>query len=464
MDDKPVIRSIPKVKGLPILGVALDFQKNPLEFLRKKSDVYPDLFEFHLGTNKMLFTNNPEYIHHILLKNFKNYDKKNIMYKEMSILFGEATSVVDGDKWKEGYQLIQPSFTMKKVIPMFSILNESIEKLIVKWEKEAVAGNVIDVTGTMLDSTLEIIVNVMFGENSLKDQEIITNSFKVILNIIVDRIISIMPIPISIPTPQNLKYKNAIKEIDNLLYKIIKNKLNNSEEVKDENEFQDMLSQWVRNLKKSNNVVGIEKKLRDEVIGIFVAGHGSSATFLSWIFYHLANNPESQDKLFAEIYSVLGGRKPNFEDFEKLKYTKAVIDESMRITPPGWIVSRSNIEEDQLGPYKIPAKSMIFFSPYLLQNSKLYWDNPESFNPDRFFGENENFAQVMFNKCRFVPFTAGPRICTGKNMAEAEAMLFVTQIIQKFKIDKNLNQDNTLIGGFNLLLKDGIKLKMTLRN
>lgn len=456
-------QSIPQIKGWPILGVALEFQRNPLAFISQHSKTYPDLFSFKLAQNTMYFTNNPDYIHHIFQKNFANYDKKNIMYKEMAILFGEATSVVDGERWKEGNKVIQPSLSMKKIVPMMDIINQSLSALVERWKSQASKNQYVKASDDLANTTLDIIVKSMFGTTINGQEKVITESFKTILEIIVDRVIAVVKMPTFIPTPQNLRYQKAIKNIDTLLYKIIEEKLKSNPQPPKEDEFQDMLAQWILALKDSENNVNFRKKLRDEIIGIFVAGHGSSATFLSWMLYHLAAHPEIQAKLYQELHSILNGRIPTVQDFGQLKYTKAVIEESMRITPPGWVISRSTIEADQLGPYRIPAKSMILLSPYLMHHNTKYWDRPEVFDPERFFGPNSEKTKQQFMQCSYIPFTAGPRICTGRNLAMVEATLFLAHLIQKFKLELKPDQSAIKEGSFTLNLKGGLDLKLTER-
>lgn len=456
-------QKIPRVKGLPFLGAALDFQKDPLKFISQNAEKHPDLFSFKLGPNTMYFSNNADFASHILQKNFKNYDKKNIMYKEMSILFGEATSVVDGERWKEGNQVIQPPLSMKKVVLMMDIINKSLTSLISHWEIQTAKGDYVNASEDLANTTLDIIVKCMFGSTIDGQEEVITESFKTILEIIVDRIVSVVKIPIFIPTPQNKRYQKAIQNIDTLLYKIIKDKLSAEVKTPAEDEFQEMLTQWIVALRGPDNKPVSEKKLRDEIIGIFVAGHGSSATFLSWMLYHLATHQEVQTKLHNELHTVLNGRTPQIQDFGQMKYTKAVIEESLRITPPGWIISRSTIEDDQLGPFKVPAKSMILLSPYLIHHSPRYWENPQAFDPERFFGVNAEKAKQQLAECSYIPFTTGPRICTGRNLAMVEATLFLSNLIQKFKLDLKPGHVVTREGGFTLNLKGGLFLNLTKR-
>lgn len=458
------VKEIPVVPGYPLVGVAWAFQKDPLGFIQKQAAQYPDLFCFKLGLTRIYCTHNAEYTQYILQTNHKNYDKRNLMYREMALLFGQGTPVVDGERWQEGHDIIQPSLSMKRMSTMMDVINGSLSSLVLDWEKFARAQKTVNATTGLFQTTLSIIIRSMFGSKISEGEEVVSRSFRTILEIIVDRITSPFHFPTLIPTPQNLKYQQAIRNIDSFLYKMIDEKMALNPVAAGPGEFQDMLSQWIVAMKEQGkDPMQMTRKIRDEIIGIFVAGHGSSATSLSWMLYHVATNPQVQERLHEEMGSVLAGRIPKMEDFSKLKYTKAVIEESLRITPPGWVISRSSINEDQLGPYKIPAGSMVLLSPYLVHHDKRYWDEPEKFDPERFLTDNSGAAQTKHKAGAYIPFTLGPRICTGRNLAIVEATLFLTTLVQKFKLELLPGHSITPYGGFTLNLRGDLLLNLTVR-
>lgn len=461
------MKSIPTIKGLPFFGVAFEFKKDPLSYLKKQWKNYGDIFEFKVAGHKMVFVNRPEYIQHILLKNHKNYDKKNIMYREMQILFGQATSVVDGDRWKKGHQMIQPTFSFKKVEEMSVKIMDSIQTILKDWEKNAKENKITHLGDDLHRLTLEIIVKTMFGEAIEGKEEEITQNFKVLLQTIVSRILSPVPLPLGFPTSENRKYQKAIKSLDELIYKIIQNKIESKKKMKDQDlkidESFDMLTMWLESSSGANYENLSLKTLRDEVIGIFVAAHGSTAVFLSWTLYHLSTHPEIQEKVYEEVKRTLGTRAAEYMDLPYLKYTLMVIEESMRMTPPGWIISRSTIGEDQLGDYSIPPKTMILISPYLMHHHTDFWEQPETFNPERFSESQSEQIKKASKEYYYIPFSGGPRICTGKNMAMVECLMIVATVIQKFKITLKKDHQIKPVGGFTLGLEGGLLVTLEVR-
>ena len=448
-----------RVNGLPFLGLALDFQREPLTFVRDLWNKHGDLVEFVVAGQRMFFVNRPEFIHHILLRNQKNYDKRNMMYHEMQILFRQATSVVDGDRWKKGHQLIQPTFSFKRVEEMSGVMVECIGQTLVKWAEKAESHSIANFSEDIHRLTLDIIVRTMFGGAIEGKEEQVSQWFRVLLDTIVSRILSPVNLPLWAPTPANLRYRSAIAKLDSLIYDMIDSKLKSAPG----GDFQDMLAQWIEAGKTAPSGQSSPETLRDEVIGIFVAAHGSTAVFLSWTFYHLATHPEVQEKVFAEVSAAIGDRTPIYGDLPEFTYTRQVIEESMRITPPGWIISRSTIGEDRLGETVIPPRSMMLVSPYLIHHHPEFWPEPEKFDPDRFSEANQERVEKAAKEFSYIPFSGGPRVCTGKNMAMVECLLIVSMTIRKFRVSMKPGHRVIPEGGFTLGLGGGLLVNLERR-
>jgi cytochrome P450 len=176
-----------------------------------------------------------------------------------------------------------------------------------------------------------------------------------------------------------------------------------------------------------------DQELRDEIMIIFIAGHETTASALSWTFGLLAQHPDVQKKLRDEIVEVLGPdfKHPTFEDMAKLPYTQAIIQESMRIYPPAWIFSRQAKQDDCIGGYDIPKDSIVVMSPYVMHRNLNYWKDPEKFNPDRFLEKTNDQALLdSIPKHAYVPFGGGPRVCIGSGFAMMEAILVLAQVTQ----------------------------------
>jgi cytochrome P450 len=171
-----------------------------------------------------------------------------------------------------------------------------------------------------------------------------------------------------------------------------------------------------------------DEQLRNEVLTLFLAGSETSATALTWTWVQLSKNPAVMRELRAEVDRVLGGREPTLDDLPNLVYTTAVLEESMRLRPPVWIISRMAVAEDSLSGRRITKDSIVFMSPYIIHRHPEFWENPEGFDPTRFLpgkdAERHPFA--------YVPFGAGPRKCIGLSFAMMEMKILLAMMVQAF--------------------------------
>ena len=158
-----------------------------------------------------------------------------------------------------------------------------------------------------------------------------------------------------------------------------------------------------------------------------MAGHETVASALTWSWALLAEHPDAQERLAAEAREVLGGRTPEFEDFARLPYARAVFDEALRLYPPAWLITRQSIEADELGGRSIHPGSLLIMSPWLVHRHPAVWSDPDSFSPERFLAK-------QFDREFFLPFGAGLRQCIGKDFAYVEGVLLLAMLADEFRL------------------------------
>jgi cytochrome P450 len=177
-----------------------------------------------------------------------------------------------------------------------------------------------------------------------------------------------------------------------------------------------------------------EAQLRDEVATLFAAGHETTANALSWAWALLSQHPSVARTLRAELARVLGGRSPTADDWAALPYTRAVVQETLRLFPPAWMMGRLALEDDSLGGFHIPARSMVFVSPWATHRVPSLWPNPEGFDPERFMTDAGASAETRAPYAYF-PFGGGPRVCIGNHFALLESVLVLATLAQRFRVD-----------------------------
>jgi cytochrome P450 len=172
------------------------------------------------------------------------------------------------------------------------------------------------------------------------------------------------------------------------------------------------------------------EQVRNEAVVIFMAGHETTANALAWAWYLLALHPQAESRMHAELAQVLGGRAPGYDDVPALKFTRAVLEESMRLYPPVPILSRECLADDVIGDRPVPKGSIMMVVPWLLHRHELLWERPHQFVPERFTSE----WPARHAKFAYIPFSAGPRICLGAAFALSEAVICLATLAQAFAL------------------------------
>ncbi|MFN2546921.1 MAG: cytochrome P450 [Myxococcales bacterium] len=222
-----------------------------------------------------------------------------------------------------------------------------------------------------------------------------------------------------LPTPENRRLRRAVSALDRIVLRIIAERRQTRGD--------DLLSMLMEARDADTGEAMDDRQLRDEAMTIFLAGHETTANALAWTWLLLSRYPAALRELREELSQVLGGRSPTADDLPRLKFTRMLLEESMRLYPPAWIIARSASGADEIGGYSIPAGSIVFVAPYVVHRHPKYWSDPEGFDPHRFEKEPPRGA--------YFPFGGGPRQCIGNGFAMMEAQLVLATMAQRVKFE-----------------------------
>jgi cytochrome P450 len=203
-----------------------------------------------------------------------------------------------------------------------------------------------------------------------------------------------------------------------------------------------------------------DQQLRDECVGIYLAGFGGTSTALTWVWYLLGEHPEVEYKLQAEIDNVLEKCRPTSSDVTKLRYTKTVIQESMRLYPSSWLATRVLRGDDEVGGYSLKAEATVLLSPYLTHRLPQFWNQPEVFNPERFDPERSE----QLHPYAYFPFGGGSHLCLGKHFALMEMQLIIAMMVQKYRLRGVPGHPITPSPGITLHLRHGLRMTLQRRS
>jgi cytochrome P450 len=225
-----------------------------------------------------------------------------------------------------------------------------------------------------------------------------------------------------IPTPANLRARRATRQLDDVLYRIIRQR---REENVDKG---DLLSLLLHARDEDDGGQMNDKQLRDEAMTLFLAGHETTALVLSWAWYLMAQHPEAEQKLHEELNTVLAGRLPTVDDWPKLKFTEWIALEAMRLYPPAYVIGREALVDCVIGGYPVRRGTTMLMPTWVVQRDARFFEEPEKFKPER-WGDERIKAMPKF---AYFPFGGGPRVCIGQQFAMMELVLILATIAQKF--------------------------------
>jgi len=419
----PTHKIAPGPRGVIFLGSLPDIRKDQLRMYVDAWREFGDVVRFRLGPLTAHLIAQPDHIHHVLVEGKENYSK-GIAYEKLKIVLGLGLFTSEGELWRRQRRLMQPLFTARAITKFAPSMTGATEDMLSRWRPYAERGEAKNINFEMMRLTMSIIGRTMLGLDLEGEATETGRAFTFVLDYATHRTISLVNVPLFIPTPLNRRFNEARRTLDSLIYNIIEDRRRRKESKND------LLSMLLDARDEESGERMGEKQIRDEVIIIFFAGHETTAQALSWTWYLLSKHTEVERRLHAELDSVLGGRAPTVDDLPNLNYTRMVIEESMRLYPPVWIFARDAIRDDEIGGYHIPAGSMVLMSQYITHRHPDFWENPEGFDPERFTEErSKNHPHYTY-----FPFGGGPRICIGNSFAMMEAQLILATVAQSYRL------------------------------
>jgi cytochrome P450 len=412
-----------KAPGPATLQFFLDlpkFRKDPLGGFFQAALKYGDIVRYRgVWTTHQL--SHPDHIQHVLQGNVANY-RKGRGYKILKLSLGEGLLTSEGSLWQRQRKMTQPSFQGQQVASFVPTMADNALSMLRRWENHAAQHTAFDVVPDFMRLTLNIAAQVLFTTNLEADAESIRRTLDIGRDYSVERAWSIFPPPLSLPTRRNREYRGALANIHGIMDRIISDRRKETARISD-------LLTMLMEARDDNGAPMSDKQLRDEVITLLTAGHETTTLALAWTCFLIATRPEVVERMTAEA-AFLNGRIPAYEDLTKLRYSRMVLEESMRLYPPVWTLARTAIHDDEIGGYRIPAGSEILIFNYITQRHPKWWQEPDTFRPERFAPEN-SAARPRY---AYLPFGAGPRTCIGLNFAMTELLIVLTLLLQRFRL------------------------------
>lgn len=395
-------------------------RRDPLALHREMHARYGDVVRIAFGFSSAYLLRRPEHAKHVLQDNHANYDKDNFDYRVLKPIVGDGLLTSNGELWRRQRRLIQPAFRKERMEALVPLMVDRTRALLSRWRNADTDSHRID--RDMARLALEIVTQALFGVDAGESAAEIGDAFRVLSRHVMDRYGSLPAMLSFLPTPGNLRAKRASRRLQAVVAKLIA-------ERRLRPPGDDLLFRLLEARDEESGRAMSEAQLRDEVTTLLLAGHETTANALSWTFYLLSEHPEIGREVEAEIDRVLGAEAVTIEAIPALNLSRAVLQESMRLYPPAWIVSRSAIEPDVIGGYAVEKRSLVAVGIYDTHRLPDVWPEPEKFDPSRFMSSHAGPVP-----CSYYPFGAGPRMCVGAGLAAMETLCILATVVQQCRL------------------------------
>lgn len=445
----------PLLRGQLLLGHLLDMRRDMLGFLLRVQRDFPEAARVRLLTRDYYVFHQPEALKHILQENNANY-RKSPNYEKMKIFLGEGLLTSEGDFWRRQRRIAQPAFHRQRLAALAERVAAAADTAVERLRGTVRRGGPasIDVASEMMRLSLDAVSTALFtSEQTDDDAARIAAALAVAQHDAQARIESLIDWPLFVPTRLNRAARRAVADLDRILFRMIESHRRASPRPDD-------LLTLLLEARDADTGEGMsDRELRDEAMTLFLAGHETTAVALSWTLFLLATHPEVMARLRDELGRVLGGRAPTLADFKLLPFLAQVIDESMRLYPPAWVVERQSIGPDVVSGFRVPARAAIVLCTYAVHRNEALWPEPLRFDPERFAPERAGGRP----RYAYLPFGGGPRQCIGKDFALMELMLALPRLVMAFDYRVDSSRPIEMNPQITLRAKDGIWMFMTER-
>jgi cytochrome P450 len=382
----------------PTAGQFVGSDNDLLDWMKNCRREFGDIYQAHVYGGRVFVISDLRYVHHVLRKNWHNY-RKGLAIQRIRLLLGKGLMVSEGELWKRQRRMIQPAFHEKLLRNLEATITLANESLLGRWEQAARDARSVNITRDISLSILEIVLRAIFGP----DYNQVWRHFVIL----------------SDEHSRTLQFAQAFRSLGGLITQVANCRRANGIVSND------ILGALMKARDRDTGQRMSDAQLVDETLTLVVAGHETTASTLSWMWYLLSQNPHAERKLHDEV-----SRKCSFSQPDGFDYMRQVIEETMRLYPAGWLLTRRAIDDDTLGEYFVPAGTEIYLSPYIIQRHPELWEDPDQFDPGRF----DPIRSTDRDPLTTLPFSAGPRNCIGEHLARLEMRIHLGIIATKLRL------------------------------
>jgi cytochrome P450 len=391
-----------------------------MNWMSSQFSLFGDIYKASVYGTSVYAVRNAEFAQRVLVDNSENYVKGQSI-KRVALLLGNGLMVSKGDLWKRQRRMIQPAFNHESIGPLINMLTTVNLDLLKKWQLAAGRNESVNVTRDVSGMALEVMLRFILGE----DYEGVGSHFDLLTQ----------------EPARNMEFASSFRALGKIILQVVDRRR------KEPAASTDALGMMMQARDSQSGEPMQDRQLIDEILTLIVAGHETTASTLNWAWYLISQHPEVEQRLSNELSTLTNSSE--IGDLPKFSYTRQIVDETMRLYPAGWLLTRKALRDDCLGEYFVPAGTEIYVALYFLQRHPDLWEEPDRFNPDRFRPENSKHRHRLAT----IPFSAGPRNCIGALFARIEMQIHFMTIARYLRLRYIQTKPIELDAGVNLRSK-----------
>jgi len=450
------INELPGYRNAGFVKILPGLYKNPLKTLKGITSSGERVIPFSFGKYVLFLVNDPAIIRHILKNNYRNHPR-GVSLKGIFPLLGKGLFTSDHDLWVKQQKNITPAFHSRNFKEFGRVIDEETTKYASRFEEVADSGEIIDLQKEFKILMLTILVREMFSPGLKYDPVAIIENLDRVLDYtsirgelirnVKSAFIGLLGQKYSPPD----YYTNSLRFLEDFVAGFFGRIMSGDLEP-------GALTSILKELKGRGEIDDVQ--VRDEIMTFLFAGFDTVAEGLSWSQYLISTHPGTDEKILAagevtatpDDDNIPAGKPGN-------SYLRSVINEALRLYPPAWAFYRIVTSGEQIEGLYFPENSYLMISPYLLHRTPKFWEDPETFNPERFVGED----QPEVNHFHYIPFGQGPHICTGRRLAMFEMELILSKLTPRFKFTYTGELPPKTDPGIIMKAANGLNFKVGLR-
>jgi cytochrome P450 len=427
-------------------------REDPLGFVGGLLARHGDAVGIRAGPLRGVILNRPEHARHVLIRNHRAY-WKGMQLAKLRRIAGDGVFFVEDPEWRRQRRNVVPAFQREKIEALVPHLVAGADAMLERWERDHAGRGYFAVMPEASKVALDVVCRAMFGSDVREHADDFHRRATFAASYAQYLFDHLTPLPLWVPTARNRRMWESRRWVRGFVHGMIDGH-RRMDLVPD-----DLLGTLLGVRDEDTGAPLSDRELFDELMTFVNAGHETTAVTLSWALYEIGRDPALRARLEAETDAVLDGRAPGLAELARLDLLGRTIRETLRLHPPGWLLPRQALEDDESHGVRIPKRTIVLISVYFIHRHPRFWSEPERFDPDRFLPARGEPRHAM----AYLPFGLGGRRCVGEDFALLELRALLARVLQRYRVE--VDPDHPVVPKPELTLKPahGVQLRIEAR-